>query len=60
MCYQAKCVDASTVMFNRNITTDPCVPNPCQNGGICLQNATTSSLFCRCPYRKKYGGSYSN
>lgn len=56
MCYRATCVDASTVVSNINITANPCIPNPCKNGGICVQNITTSSLFCKCPYGKNFSG----
>jgi hypothetical protein len=43
-------------MFNKSINGNPCIPNPCQNGGICMQNSTTGSLFCKCEPNAKYAG----
>ncbi len=43
-------------MLNNPIRGNPCDPNPCQNGGVCLQNLTTGSLFCKCPTNVIYTG----
>ena len=53
MCYQGNCVNSAT-LYNNNVVvnTNPCIPNPCKNGGFCFQNATT--VYCGCG--KKYNG----
>ncbi len=55
MCYQGNCVN-SAIMFNNSFIANPCNPNPCQNGGVCVQNATTGSLYCKCPANVAYSG----
>ena len=55
MCYQGNCVNSALYLKNATLG-NPCVPNPCQNGGICVQNATTASLFCKCSAGKTYIG----
>ncbi len=55
MCYQGNCIN-SAIMFNNFITGNPCIPNPCQNGGTCMQNSTTGSLFCKCKPNVTYLG----
>jgi hypothetical protein len=55
MCYQGNCVD-SAIMFNNTYIPNPCDPNPCQNNGICMQNSTTGSLFCKCKPKVIYEG----
>ena len=55
MCYQGNCVNSAPYFSNVAIG-NPCIPNPCQNGGLCIQNATTSTLYCRCSANKIYTG----
>ena len=56
MCYQGNCVNSAPYFKNTVKYGNPCNPNPCLNGGICSQNATTSSLFCKCSAGKSYLG----
>ena len=53
MCYQGNCVGQLVL---KNFGSNPCDPNPCQNGGTCRQNSTTGSLFCQCPAGTSYTG----
>ncbi|XP_023238974.1 uncharacterized protein LOC111637659 [Centruroides sculpturatus] len=55
---------------------DPCIPNPCQNGGLCHQKGDYTDFICRCPatyvgqfcqfninfciYSKRYGDCHEN
>ncbi len=55
MCYQSLCVDSSAYLLNTTLK-NLCSPNPCQNGGICSQNATTGTIFCKCAPGKNYAG----
>ena len=55
MCYQANCVDGSKILKNKTLV-NPCVPNPCQNGGVCYQNLITGLLFCNCKSNILYAG----
>jgi hypothetical protein len=55
MCYRGNCVNSASI-FKPLVSVDPCNPNPCQNGGTCFKNVTTSSLFCRCAFGRKYSG----
>ena len=58
MCYRGNCVNSAS-LFN-NALNDPCNPNPCQNGGSCMKNATTSTLFCKCAGGVTYSGIKTN
>jgi hypothetical protein len=55
MCYQGNCVN-SVIIFNNSYVANPCKPNPCQNGGVCVQNSTTGLLFCKCQPNVTYLG----
>ena len=58
MCFRGNCVRAAPYFSNDSLD-DPCIPNPCQNGGICTKNITTSSLFCKCPSGVSYSGKFA-
>ena len=47
ICYQGKCVNASAVIKN-TISSTPCSPNPCLNGGKCVTNNFDSLFICNC------------
>ena len=34
--------------YNYNVDFDPCIPNPCLNGGICLPAIETGQFSCEC------------
>lgn len=55
MCYKGSCQNAATI-FSDKSSRDACNPNPCQNGGVCMKNITTSSLYCKCPPGINYAG----
>ncbi len=55
MCYQGNCVDSAMRLNNSNVA-NLCDHNTCQNGGICDQNSTTGSLFCKCQPNLTYSG----
>ena len=55
MCYQGNCVSSAQLFKNISLN-DSCNPNPCQNGGLCVTNATTNSLYCKCSAGKIYIG----
>ena len=39
-----------TVSFLSSAVSDPCSPNPCENGGVCSPNSLVSSDYqCTCP-----------
>ena len=57
MCYQSQCVNSASIL-NNIITSDPCEPNPCNNGGICTKNATVSGFICDCPSDVVYAGNF--
>ena len=55
MWYQGNCVN-SAIIFNNSYVANPCCPNPCQNWGVCVQNTSTGSLFCKCQSNVTYSG----
>ena len=55
MCYQGRCVNSALYLKNATLG-NPCNPNPCKNGGICVQNTETSLLSCKCSFGKNYTG----
>ena len=58
-CYQGQCVDSSTINIPTIIQINPCLPNPCQNGGVCVSDSTTVSSFsCQCPSDRSFSGKY--
>ena len=34
--------------FFNNLDFDPCIPNPCFNGGACTPSADTTNFICKC------------
>lgn len=36
------------IYFPRSLTGNPCIPNPCNNGGTCLLGEE-GNYVCRCP-----------
>lgn len=55
MCYQGNCVNSANIFYDVTLG-NPCNPNPCNNGGLCILNNVTSSLVCRCSAGKAYIG----
>lgn len=50
VCFLGNCVQASSVIKS-SLSTTPCSPNPCQNGGACLTNIVSNSFVCNCTSR---------
>ena len=59
VCYRGKCVSAASVPGYYSNTLNACSPNPCQNGGVCINNKVSLSnnaanenapqFYCQCP-----------
>ncbi len=50
VCFLGNCVQASSIIKS-TMSTTPCSPNPCQNGGNCLTNIVSNSFVCNCTSR---------